>query len=513
MEGLTAASLEDALHELENWYASLRDFDGLEADERLRLVNELDIAGRDYVAAGFAKFYASAHMRDRAERGREELLETYWTNLAGAYARCVADAEQHGKRFKDREQLPIALARSYRAQFLAAKMRCMLYLPAAPRDWKAVYRPLAFAELAHFDTQPVQIYAREMRTSVRGELAKILAFHMSAPHDLPPEQMELSAQIIDRVGLGFVWAGAPSKECPNGIDLVAGGPPHAVKAEEAPAETRRYFGAGPVLKHLAEMERQSGEDLLSESDARFAKSFTPTQIVTVLRHVARHLAADAPRRAAARVPAAETIEVVQGFAAICQRVVASEFSTPAAGSKDKLKLEAESADTPPQIWNVVDRSDWGLGATVPVQGASWPEPGILLGIRSKGERDWSVAILRRVDSTSTGMKLRCGLQLLSRKPLSVHLRVLGREGEEVANWESASGSFRYDYVRAIVLPDAPKAGNLPVMLLQGTKFVPKQICEIMMGERSRHIKLAEFLDQGTDYSRASFNWVAPAGKA
>ena len=90
-----------------------------------------------------------------------------------------------------------------------------------------------------------------------------------------------------------------------------------------------------------------------------------------------------------------------------------------------------------------------------------------------------------------------------------HGALLGREGHEASNWETATGSFQYQYVRAIVLPDAPKVGKLPVMLLSGTKFVPKQICEIMMGERSRHIKLADFLDQGADYVRAAFEWIAP----
>lgn len=124
-----------------------------------------------------------------------------------------------------------------------------------------------------------------------------------------------------------------------------------------------------------------------------------------------------------------------------------------------------------------------------------------------GREDLVGAILRRVGSS--GSALRCGVQTLSHNPVSLHLRMLGQEGSEASNWETATGSFQYQYIRAIVLPDAPKAGKLPVILLAGTKFVPKQICEIVMGERSRHIKLAEFLDQGTDYTRAAFEWMPP----
>ena len=507
LEGLAADSLEDALGELEHWFTSLRDDEGLAADERLELLKALDLGGKPYIEKAFASFYAAAHVRDRAERTREQKLEACWTALARAYGRCVADAEHSGKRFRDRDELPIALARSYRAYFLAAKVRCLLYLPAAAGEWKAIYRPLAFAELAHFDAQPVQLYPREMRSSVRGELAKILGFYLSGSHDLPPEQMELSAQIIDRLGFAFAWSRQPTADCTHAIDLAAGGPPHLVAKDEAPSESRRYFGAGPALKQLAEMERQSGEDLMGEYDPRFAKSFTPTQIVTVMRHLERLLAAEPPHRTAPRVVATETIEVVQGFTAICQRVTASEYSKPLGEQTKELTVEAEAIESLPQVWQLTDRSDWGLGARLPAQSASWPEPGVLLGIRAKGEEKWSVAILRRVDCIGT--LARCGVQILSHRPVSLHLRLLGREGHEASNWETATGSFQYQYVRAIALPDAPKAGKLPLMLLSGTKFVPKQICEIMMGERSRYIKLADFLDQGTDYSRAAFEWMPP----
>lgn len=505
-EGLTAASLDDGVRELAHWYKNLCDADAIEVEKRLAVVEELDSRGKQYIDAAFAKLYASAHVRDRMERMREQSLEECLSALGGAYARCVSEIEKAGKRFRDRDKLPTTLARSYRAHFMAAKVRCLLYLPAAPSDWKAIYRPLVFAELANFDAQPVQVYPREMRSSPRGELAKLLAFYLSAPHDLPPEQVELSAQIIDRIAGAFTWARQPGADCPEVIDLAAGGPPHRVPASDSPSESRRYFGAGPALKQLAMMERQSGEDLMGDFDLRFAKSFPPTQIVTVMRHLARHLAVDAPHRQAVRVPASETIEVVQGFKAICQRVTTSEYSIISGEEKKKLALEAEALDSVPQAWQLSDRSDWGLGATIPAQAASWPEPGVLLGIRASGEKNWSVAILRRVDSS--GAKLRCGVQILSHHAVSLHLRLLGQEGNEASNWETATGSFQYQYVRAIVLPDAPKAGKLPVILLAGTKFVPKQTCEIMMGERSRTIKLAEFLDQGTDYTRAAFDWIA-----
>lgn len=504
VEGLAVAGLADAVRELAHWYTSLRDFDGLSAADRAAIVRHLDEAGRARADELFALFYGAVHTHDRAERERRELLEEYWNALAGAYARCVADAEQAGKQGKElRAELPLLLARSYRAQFLCCRTRALQYLPAAPRDWLALYRPLAFAERARFEAEPLQLYPRERRSSVRAELAKVLTLYMAAPQDLPPEQVELLAQVIDRITMGFSWSPTPTEACASVIDLAAGEPPRLAAREEAGAESQRYFGAGAALSQLSQMEAESGHDLL-EDDMRFAASFTPTQVVTVLRHLRRRLDAAPPRRAPARTAVAEPLEVVLGFAAICQRAAAMDASRPPAGGKEELAIASEVIDVAPQVWQVIDRSEWGIGAAVPA--GTWPEPGMLCGVHVQGQAQWWVAMLRRVDGGTPG-RLRCGLQVLSRKPVSLWLRVLGREGQEVSNWESASGSFRYDYVRALVLPDAPRIASRPVILLEGGRFVPKQMCEIMMGERSRYIKLSEFLEQGADYIRAAFEWM------
>ncbi len=518
LASLRVSTPSEALQELQHWQGTLRDFDGFACDDRLALVKQLDEFGQPLVADAFADFYAHAHARDRGERKRAQLLDAYWTNLAGAYARCVADNERGGKRANEiRGELAMALARSYRAWFLAAKVRCLMYLPAAPRDWLALYRPLAFAEIAHFDAEPMHVYPREVHSTARAELTKLLAFQLCAPHQLPPEQIELSARVLDRFAISFAWSRSHSAECATSIDLGAGGAPRRVDPGEAKAEGRRYFGAGPALPKLAELERLSAANLLSE-EMRFGGEFSPTQIVTVIRHLLRNLNAAPPRRRKARVTVAGRVEIVHGFAPICQRVTAidiganaglqEDLKVAAAKAKESLHITAEAIEEVPELWQVADRSEWGMGVSIPGGAGAWAEPGVLCGIRERPQDPWAAAIVRRLDSSAAGAA-RCGLQILSKKPISVWLRVLGREGQQVSNWETSSGAFSYEYSRAIVLPDAPKADNRPVLLLEGGKFVPEQICEIVMGEHSRHIKLAEFLEQGSDYLRAAFDWMSP----
>ncbi len=507
----------EALQEAQHWLGGLREFEGFSFAERLAIVQRLDDAVRAFAVKLAAEYLAGAHKRDRAERSRESLLQSYWDNLSGAYGKCVADDERSGKAAgKQGEALALALARSYRAALQGAKVRCMLYLPI-PKDYgNAAYQLLAFAEVAHFDATAVRLYGHEVHSSPRTELLKLLAFQVCEPHELPPEQVELAARILDRFAMSFAWSRTPSPECTAVVDLAAGGPPRHADGE-APTPSLRRFGAGKALAKLAEIESLSTRNLLSE-ELRFGPEFSPTQIVTVIRHLLRYLGPAAPRRGEARAASAGKIEVLRGFQAICGNVTAvdvgsnaaleEDLKLAAARQKGGLQMQAEEVEAHPESWNLTDRSPWGLGASVPPGLGSWVEPGVLCGVRERAGAPWAVAIVRRLDSSGNG-QARCGLQILSHKPVSVWLRVLGREGQQVSNWETTSGSFAYDYARAIVLPDAAKSEGRPVLLLAAGKFVPDQICEIVMGEKSRHIRLAGFLEEGADYLRAAFVWMAP----
>jgi hypothetical protein len=508
-----------ALEDLHNWLGSLAGFDGFACDDRLARVKLLDDAGRKRAAALFKAFLKHAHQRDRGERQREQTLHAYWENLGAAYGRCAADQEQGVKRAAEiKEELPAILARSFRAAFAAAKVRCLNYLPAVDAaQWAPLYRRLGFAELARLLDASVLAYEREVHTTPRAEAAKLLAFSLAEMHELPPAQVELAARLLDRFAISFSWSRERSAAHPFVIDLAAGAPPRYAQAKEPAAPSKRYFGGGAALAKLAELEKLSAENLLAE-EMRFGADFTPAQIVTVIRHLLKHFGPRPPRRRAERQAAAGGFLVVRGFRAICQRVTTIELGDATLGEdlkvqrrqqeeKHGIRIAAEEIEEVPEAWRAVNRSDWGIGAQIPQGAATWAEPGVLCGIADKEGAPWGVAIVRRLDIAPSGAA-QCGMQVLSKKPVSVWLRVIGTEGHEVSNWETSTGSFAYQYVRALVLPDAAKVNERPVMLLEKQKFVPDQICEIVMGEKSRHIKLAEFLEEGADYLRAGFSWMS-----
>jgi hypothetical protein len=250
-------------------------------------------------------------------------------------------------------------------------------------------------------------------------------------------------------------------------------------------------------------------------ELRFGREFSAAQIITVIKHLEVFLGVTPPRRRYDRTNVLAKVSIVHGLKPICQRVTAIELGSGMALSEDMdlkaktasaMNLVADEIESTPETWEQKEQSEWGLGADIPPDLGKWAEPGKLCGIQRPGEKGWWVGIIRRIEADPA---LHCGIRIFSKRPVSVWLRVLGAGEHQAANWETSTGSFSYDYLRAIMLPDAMKSNDHPVMILEHKSYVPGQLCEVMMGEHSRHIKLVEFLEEGEDYLRAAFEWQQP----
>ncbi|MBI5910556.1 MAG: hypothetical protein HY848_11440 [Betaproteobacteria bacterium] len=510
-EGVSLETLEQLTH----WVGSVKDTPGFACDDRLAVMCLLDQAAAAHAEPLFNQFFSKIHQQDRATRRIWDALCEYWGRLAGGYAQCVADFE-HGEKGAGsvEEQMPLALARALRAASLRFKLRYLRFVGIDAKAWAPLYRMYAFAELKQFDNVPVVAYAREVHTTARAELQKILLLYLAAPHELPPGQLELAFRILARFAISAEWSRVPRAECNFVIDMGVGGPPSHLPAKEAPGANKRFIGGGQALTKLAELRMLSEKNMLSE-EQRFGREFSPAQIITVIKHLHVYLSVAPPHRRYARTKAAAEVSVVHGLKPICQRVTKIELGSGMSLGEDLdiraktaniMKLVAEEIESTPETWAQKDQSEWGLGADIPPDLGKWAEPGKLCGVQPRGEKNWWVGIVRRMDADNG---LHCGIRIFSKRPVSVWLRVLGAGEHQAANWESSTGSFAFDYLRALMLPDALKSHDHPVIILENKTYVPGQLCEVMMGEHSRHLKLVEFLEEGEDYVRAAFEWQRP----
>lgn len=507
-EGVSLETLEQLTH----WIASVNEAPGFACDDRLAVMRLLDQAGAAQAGPLFSQFFSRIHQHDHGTRNIWDALCAYWDRLAQGYARCVADFE-HGEKGAKRveEEIPLASARALRAASLRFKLCYLRFVGIDPKSWAPLYSVYAFAELKQFDTRALVAYPREVHTTVRAELQKIMLLYLAAPHEFPPAQLELAFRILARFAISADWSRVPQAGCNFVFSLAAGAAPALVQAGEAAGASKRFIGGGQALVKLAELRALSEKNMLSE-EQRFGKEFSPAQIITVIKHLDRYLGVAPPQRRYARSKAAAQVSVVHGLKPICQRMAKIELGSGMALSEDMdlkaktaniMKLVAEEIESTPEIWTQKDQSEWGLGVDVPPDLGKWAEPGKLCGIQLRGEKNWWVGIIRRMDADAG---LQCGIRVFSKRPVSVWLRVLGASEHQAANWASSTGSFSFDYMRAIMLPDALKSHEHPVMILENKSYIPGQMCEVMMGEHSRTIKLVEFLEEGEDYVRAAFEW-------
>lgn len=507
-----------ALEQIAHWAGTLRDFDGFSCDDRLEVVMEIEASGSRRAADVFAEFFNHIHMRDRTQRDLFEPLHAFWSGLSGAYGRCVLDHERAANgAARVRKDLPLAVVRAIRAAEMAMRLRLLRYVDVGADMWPPLYRLLGYAETQGIDAQAVTAYPREVHTTPRAEFLRLMGMSLAALHELPPEQVELAGRILGRFAISFAWSREPAPACNFVVDLAVAGAPWQRRSTESAAASKRYFGSGPALLKLQEIERLAADHLLSE-EARYGKEFSQAQIVTVIRHLCMYLGEDPPHRRFPRASVSDAVSVVKGFRAICQRVTTVELGSGMALGEDlhveqrrksAVHLTAEEIEAVPEVWHTRDRSEWGMGIDVPPGLGRWAEPGVLCGIREQEGAPWWVGIIRRLDAADAA-RLHCGLWIMSKKPISVFLRVIGTEAQKASNWETSSGGFEYRYMRALMLPDAPKAHEHPVMLIERQEVGMGELCEIMLGEHTRHIQLLELMEEGADYMRVAFAWKATA---
>jgi hypothetical protein len=216
----------------------------------------------------------------------------------------------------------------------------------------------------------------------------------------------------------------------------------------------------------------------------------------------------------ARRDISATIEVTHGFRVISHLVThidAGHFADQDAGVAEKLAkfdLEADAdIDYTTEAWNITDMSTGGIGATLTGREGAWIKIGDLCALKPQNAPLWWVGMIRRLHTGDQG-KVLVGIELLAKRPASVWLRILGKGADRVSHWETSSGSFAYDYLPAILLPDAQNAYQNATMLMESGRFVMDALYQVMMGEHSRDIKLTKLIAEGEDYEQVGFVWMS-----
>jgi len=509
-----------ALEEITSWLTSVKDTSGFRPEVRTEIIMLLDETGQPLHAELLRLYLGAPHLQDFQGLRQWQGIHGFMRALAEAYAACISEYQQAEKKpWYLKENMPVICVRLLRAVAERMKLEMMRYVEVEQSAWDHLCSCYSFAEANQLADSMVYAYPRQIiHTSPQRELLRAVMLYVSSPDTLAPDQIEVSYRIAGRLVSFFDLKTAPDPDCAHFIDLSKPGAPGNIDNKLQATPAMRFFGAikaVPKIKGIIEQNERS----LIQQEQRFGNEFTPAGKLTVLKHLQIYWGKDQPHRHQERKGISAAIEVVHSFRAISQLVTRIDLNRvvnlsekDAAALKEQTKIDLAAADDikyTTETWAVSDVSADGIGGMIPKAAGTWVKIGELCGLKSQNGQLWWVGMIRRLQTDSKGT-VHVGIEILAKKPLSVWLRALGKGAEKASNWETSSGSFEYDYLPVILLPDVYNSYVNATMLMESGSYTPDNIYEMMMGEKSRDIKLAGLLAEGEDYEQVSFQWLNPA---
>ena len=508
-----------ALEEVTAWLDTVKDAAGFRSEVRAAIVMLLDETGQPLHSALLQLYLSAPHLQDFQGLHQWKAIHGFMQTLAEAYAVCTDEYRENSKRSAEfRELMPLICVRLLRAIAEQMKLELMRYIEVAPEVWQRLYKSYHFAEYEQFAASMLLPYPRHViHTSPQREFLRALVLSVSSTETLAADQTEVCYRIAGRLAGFFDLKDAPDADTPYCCDLTASAPPHRVKAGMQISPAKRFFAAHRALPALEKIIGQNESDPVWQ-ERRFGSEFTPAGKLTVLKHLLIYWAKEPPHRHQERHGIDAAIEVTHGFRVVSSLVtridvgqVADLSSEDAAALKERERVSLVSEDVvhyETEMWQIQDMSGEGLGGVLPKNGAAWVKIGDLCGLKAPNGPLWWVGMIRRLHTDPNGA-VHVGVEILARKPVSVWLRALGKGAEKASNWETSSGSFAYSYLPVILLPDAHNSYMSATMLMESGSFVSGNIYQVMMGEKSRSIRLTALLAEGEDYEQVSFQWLEP----
>ncbi len=509
-----------ALEEITSWLTSVKDTSGFRPEARTEIIMLLDETGQPLHAELLRLYLGAPHLQDFQGLRQWQGIHGFMRALAEAYATCISEYQQAEKKpWYLKENMPVICVRLLRAVAERMKLEMMRYVEVEQSAWDHLCSCYSFAEANQLADSMVYAYPRQIiHTSPQRELLRAVMLYVSSPDTLAPDQIEVSYRIAGRLVSFFDIKTAPDPDCAHFINLSKPGAPGNIDNKLQATPAMRFFGAIKAVPKIKEIIEQNERSLIQQ-EQRFGNEFTPAGKLTVLKHLQIYWGKDQPHRHQERKGISAAIEVIHSFRAISQLVTRIDLNRvvnlsekDAAALKEQTKIDLAATDDikyTTETWAVSDVSADGIGGMIPKAAGAWVKIGELCGLKSQNGQLWWVGMIRRLQTDSKGT-VHVGIEILAKKPLSVWLRALGKGAEKASNWETSSGSFEYDYLPVILLPDVYNSYVNATMLMESGSYTPDNIYEMMMGEKSRDIKLASLLAEGEDYEQVSFQWLNPA---
>lgn len=504
-----------ALDEIVTWIESVSQTPGFRPELRAAVLRVLEDTGQRFEEALLSQYLNGARIHDHRSRDRCQKSFAFRAALSEAYLACLVEdfGIENEARPGDDEDLMTVLCRGIRCTALQEKVRHLNYQGVDNQVWGRLYRYYRMAEKAGFENRSAKPYRAEQNaTTPQQELLRPLMLEISALESLAPEHVDLAARMVARIAGSFSIANAPSAAHPYCIDVAQAVSPFQYSDAPPSAPTARFFGPGTGIDRLKELlDREAANPL--PGDRKEGQEFSRWDVVRVLKHLVLYWGHDRPFRLNKRTRAQGKIYILHSLDAIRRVVIqvgTDQFAAIEATYAERgqaLSLAAEELEVAPEVWPEKDVSENGVGVEVPQKHGEWVKIARLCAVKRADSDYWWVGVIRRLDARA-GSTVSAGIQILSKNPSSMWLKLMGKEGQLASNWATSTGSHRYDYVNAVMLEsEGETSATGSTIAIDPKEYVPDMVCEALIGEKTRLIKLGAQRDSGDDFVIVAFSWV------
>lgn len=508
LSSLRGADPDTTLNQLSGWLAP--GAHATEADPRSRsqILARIDDAGAAHVAALLAQYLGSPEGRQAARESTWKSLLRYQSGLtqglcASAQVLATAAITERGLR----QQAAVSAARALGACRRLAKI-CLVHYASVPGSlWRLAYSVHAHAEKAGCTLFPAKAHA-DQRTIVTAEqeLLRLLMLQASAPDMMAPEHIEVADRVIEQLGSHFTLRAPGVADNPFCFDPQGDAPPRRAAGMPAAADAAaRYFGPGIGLDALERLHKE-----LAAARHDHVKAFGPDipldAQMSALHHLLLFWRSKSPYSPPPHAHASGNMQVLRRYAQIWKQL------SSGGGGKRELAFAdaADSAPSLPEQWVLRDAGGNELGAEMPQASGAWAKCGEMVGLTMEGGGDCWIGMIRRMRA-EPGAAPRADIAVLSRKPRALPLRAVHELGDGNAVSDAASRQFAFDEVQAIILADGTEGATPPNLLLPPQAWHEGRVFEAKVGEASRFVRALQVVRRGSDYVRATFEWVPGPG--
>ncbi|MCX7165808.1 MAG: hypothetical protein NTV11_05990 [Rhodocyclales bacterium] len=459
------AAVEDA----SAWLESLAADESFKLAQRLELILKLDEAavaqarrlGRDYPALGSTS---------RVQESRQwQLGHSYWQHLAEAYLDCIA---RHGAAEKEgdgavRSQLPLLYGRLINALAAQLKWKRFRYGPVDPGFWMTLGSIYLAAVDAKVAQKPLQIYVGSPDSTIEAEYLRVLVFHATSMDKLQPLEIEIAERFIAYFLPFFSLIRELRPENVYWVDAAKPLPPTRLAKLPEVTPTLRFFNGTRAVDAVGKTIEQIRSEGRVPPGINLGAQYDVDTVIPVLDHLAMCWAPKPPMRSNARHRINSPLKVVNGLAAVHQRLSGRSSGTDGV-----------------ETWVIDDVSLGGFGAQATISHPDWIRIGVLVGMQPEGGENWLIGIVRRYVRTGTNQG-SVGIETLSKTPRAVFADAGGLQTEAL-------------------LLDVPEVGEYARMALPANALEEKVALAFALDDKKARLHPRETLATGADFVVANF---------